>query len=211
MPLIVPVVEGPGDAEALPILLRKVLAHLHQNQIGVATAKNAHGCGNLERPGGLEKFVDYACRTPDCGGVLVVMDTDSITKCPKTIASVLAARIRAHGAAKPVAVVLAKTEYEVWLVSSIETIAGKAIKGSPGIVAGTVAPLACENVKNPKSWLERHFSRPQVYKETTHQAPMSACIDPSLASPRSRSFRRLVHAVSELTTAIRDGTKSITP
>lgn len=211
MSLIVPVVEGPGDAEALPILLRRILTHLDQNQIGVATAKNAHGCGNLERPGGLEKFVEYACRTPGCGGVLVVMDTDSIAKCPKTFACTLAARIRAHGVVKPVAVVLAKTEYEVWLISSIETIAGKPIKGSPGIVAGTIAPLACENVKNPKSWLERHFARPQVYKETMHQAPMSACVDPKLASPRSRSFRRLVHAVSELTLAIQDGTTHVTP
>lgn len=211
MSLIVPVVEGPGDAEALPILLRKILAHLNQAHIGVATAKNAHGCGNLERTGGLERFIEYATRTPKCGGVLVVMDTDSDARCPLTFAASLAARIRASGANKPVAVVLANKEYEAWLIASIESIAGKPIKGSPGIAAGTVAPASCESVKNPKAWLEKHFIRTQTYKETMHQAPMSAFVDPKLAKPRSRSFRRLVDALKELTHAIQTGTTVITP
>lgn len=211
MSLIVPVVEGPGDAEALPILLRKILAHLQQVHIGVATAKNAHGCGNLERPGGLEKFVEYAFRTPNCGGVLVVMDTDGNTRCPKTLAPTFAARVRANGTRKPVAIVFAKSEYEAWLIASIESIAGKQIKGSSGIIAGAVPPASCESIKNPKVWLEKHFRHPQAYKETLHQAPMSALINPTLAIARSRSFRRLVHAVSQLVDSIQNGQSPVSP
>lgn len=211
MPSIVPVVEGPGDAAAVPVLLRLILAHLHQHQIGVATPKNAHGCGNLYIPGGLEKFVEYAFRTPDCGGVLILVDADRDDNCPKVLAPEFAARIRASRARKPVAVVFAKPEYEIWLIASIETIAGKLLKGSPGIAAGTVAPTNCEDVASPKSWLEKHFNPPATYKETLHQAPMSAYVDPALASQRSRSFVRLLNAVSQLTTAIQNGTPTVTP
>jgi hypothetical protein len=161
----------------------------------------------------LEKFVEHAFRTPDSGGVLIVIDTDKGLKCPKSLAPELAARIRAYGARKPVAVVLAKNEYETWLIASIESIAGKPIKGSFGIAAGTVAPLQCEDIKNPKAWLEQRFSKAQTYKETMHQPAMSAFVDLTLAEPRSRSFRRLVHAIDELACAIKSGpqSQSVTP
>jgi hypothetical protein len=211
MSLIVPVVEGPGDAAALPVLLRIILAQLHQHDIGVATPKNAHGSGNLYKPGGLERFVQYACRTPECGGVLVVIDTDSDENCPKTLAPELAARARALRASKPIAVVLANREYEVWLLASIETIAGKPLKGSPGIGLGVVAPSDCEGLPSPKAWLERQFRPSTTYKETLHQAPMSAHVDPLIAAARSRSFARLLNAVGQLTTAMRSGLLIVTP
>lgn len=211
IPAIVPVVEGPGDAEALPILLRKILTHLGKCKIGVATAKNAHGCGNLEKAGGLEKFVEYAFRSPACGGVLIAVDTDHPARCPKALASALAARIRAYGARKPVAVVLAENEFETWFLASIESIAGKAIKGSVSIQTGAIHPAKCEEIRNPKSWLQKHFTGRQAYKETLHQAPMASLIDVGVAESRSRSFRRLVHAVSELTQAIERQHIVVTP
>ena len=51
---IVPIVEGPGEVDAVPKLLNKVLADLSRNGILVAPPKNAHGVGNLAGHGGLE-------------------------------------------------------------------------------------------------------------------------------------------------------------
>ncbi len=211
MSVIVPIVEGPGDAEAIPVLLRKVLAYLNKSHIHVATPKNAHGCSNIERPGGLEKFVEHAFRTKECGGVLLVLDTDGDVRCPKTLAPALASRIRKYGARKPVAIVFAKNEYEVWFIASVESIAGKPIKGNAGIAQGVTAPTSCESVRNPKAWIEKNFSNKQKYKETLHQAPLSALVDPATAAPRSRSFRRLIHAVEELVASIEASLVSVTP
>ena len=211
MALIVPVVEGPGDVAALPILLRLILDYLQEYEIGVATPKNAHGSGNLLRPSGLEKFVEYAWRTTGAGGVLVVMDTESPGMCPKTAAPALASRLREVGAPRSISIVLAKTEYEVWLISSIESIAGKTLKGSASIDPATTAPVDCESIVNPKAWIERHFERQSTYKETLHQAAMSAYVNPVLAEQRSRSFRRLVNAIRQLVQGIRANSRVITP
>lgn len=61
MRCIVPIVEGPGDVEAAPVLLRKILfEHLGSHDIAVAKPKKAGGRSALDRAGGVEKFVEYA-------------------------------------------------------------------------------------------------------------------------------------------------------
>jgi hypothetical protein len=58
---IVPIVEGPGDVQAAPILIRKILyEYFTFFDIGVAKPKKAGGRSTLDRPGGIERFIEYA-------------------------------------------------------------------------------------------------------------------------------------------------------
>lgn len=66
MPKIVPIVEGDGEVDAVPKLLWKLLAEKQRWDIQVTRARNAHGCENLKKHGGLESFIERAWREPDC-------------------------------------------------------------------------------------------------------------------------------------------------
>ena len=99
MPKIVPIVEGPGDVEAVPALLWKLLAEQGRYDIQIETPQNAHGCGNLTTPGGIERFVQNAWTKRDCGAVLILVDADK--KCPVEMAADFARRIFALGYVSP--------------------------------------------------------------------------------------------------------------
>jgi len=211
MGVLVPIVEGDGEVDAVPILLRRLLAARRSWDLQIARPKNAHGCGNLTKAGGLEKFVELAFRERDCAGVLILMDADEEEDCPMLLARSFAERIAMHGARYPVAIVFARREYEAWFLASLETIAGAVIGGRPGLPADLVFAGDIERVRDAKGWLSRHFSGRRIYKETEDQASMSERIDLARAAERSRSFRRLCQAVDELLDAINDGRRAITP
>jgi hypothetical protein len=51
----------------------------------------------------------------------------------------------------------------------------------------------------------------RTYKETTEQPAYSAVLDLARVYARSRSFRRLLHAVQELVEALNAGVATVTP
>ena len=95
----------------------------------------------------------------------------------------------------PVAIVFAHREYEAWFLASMETIArGSGNSFGPDLVyEGDV-----ETRRGVKEWLTHQMPPRQIYKPTLHQAGFTALIDIELAQQRSRSFRRLCHAVEEI-------------
>lgn len=197
MGVIVPIVEGDGEVDALPNLLSKLLRRHNCLDLFVARPKNAHGCGNLTAPGGIERFVRLALLEPKCEGILVLLDADD--SCPYTIANGLANRIKTLNPHKPVAVISAKCEYEAWFLASLPTITGKLLDGRPGLKQSLTYPDdQVESLVGVKGWLSRNFPPGRTYKETLDQLSMTRLIDLEIALPRSRSLRRLEHAVIEL-------------
>lgn len=211
MGVLVPIVEGDGEIEAVPILLRRMLASRNVWDLQIARPKNAHGCGNLTKPGGLEKFVELAFRERDCAGVVVLMDADDDRDCPVTLARQFVERIEKHGIRHPLAIVFARREYEAWFLASLETIAGTDIGGRPGLPDGLTYEGDVEDIRGVKAWLSRHLPGTRIYKETEDQAPMTERIDFQRAAKRSRSFRRLDSGIDSLLKAIEIGDHSITP
>lgn len=200
-----PVVEGPGDVEAAPVLLRKILwDHLNCFDIGVVKPKKAGGRSALDRAGGIEKFVEYASYTPNCGGILVLVDSDE--DCAREWAKRIGDRCREVGISVPIAVVCAVREYEAWLLASLDSIRGCGrfhddihYDGDPETLGGV------------KEWFTQQMPPGRAYKETIDQASMTSLIDISLASANSRSFRRLCHAMEELQSAMETGSAAVTP
>lgn len=113
---IIAIVEGPGEMEAIPLLLRRLLTQNQQYQITIQPPINAHGLGNLTIVGGLEKFLKVAQKRPLCSAILVLVDAD--VDCAKEIAAELADRARSHNPHIATAVVAAKFRYENWFLAS---------------------------------------------------------------------------------------------
>ncbi|MDF9408223.1 MAG: hypothetical protein A4E52_02218 [Pelotomaculum sp. PtaB.Bin013] len=75
----------------------------------------------------------------------------------------------------------------------------KMLGDRPGLTPGlTFDDDRIESLVGVKGWLSRNFQSGRIYKETLDQLPMTRMIDLDIALPRSRSLRRLEHAVVEL-------------
>ena len=208
---IVPIVEGDGEVTAVPILLHKILQELGECRFQVANPKNAHGCGNLKKVGGIEKFVRYAWLEPNCAAVIIIVDGDEANGCPITLARDFVKRVELLNGRHPVAIVIANQEYEAWFLASLPSIVGKEITEYLQFPSDSVFEGDPEGLRGVKGWITRQLPRGKAYKETDHQAPMTRLIDLTLARSQSRSFRRICHAVEELLFSVASGAKGVTP
>jgi len=207
---IVPIVEGPGDVQATPVLLRKILFDRFDcYDIGIATPKNARGRSSLDRPGGIEKFVEYAALTPNCGAIIVLVDADN--DCAAELAEQICSRCKTVGVSVPIAVVCAVREYEAWFLASLHSIRGHSIRGGLALDKDVVYEGNLEALSGVKEWITQQMPSGRAYRETSDQVSMTSLIDVSLAHTNSRSFKRLCHAVEELRSAMLAGSAAVTP
>lgn len=202
MPKIIPIVEGYGEINAVPILIRRILQERFQRyDWSVGVPKRAHGLPILRQE--LEKYISYAEKEEDIAGILILLDLDD--GCPKDKALSLAAAVRGLYHHVPVAIVLAHREYEAWFLASIESL-----KEQYELPSEITAPPDAESIRGAKQWITDHMPPGRIYKETTHQPAMSALFDLDLAASRSRSFRRLVSAIAQILNASEDSNE-VTP
>ena len=210
MPAIVPIVEGDGEEEAFPPLLRRLLYEQDHYDITVTSPYNAQGRTKLTRPGGIEAYLRYAASEPDAAGIIVLLDLED-DNCAADLARELAARARNVYLNLPVAIVVVVRAYEAWFLASIETIRGKRVKRLAFLPDDTEPPPEPETVRSPKSWLKERLVAGRFYKETLDMAPLTALLDCALVRRRSRSFRRLDHAIEELIAAVDGQVVAVTP
>ena len=191
MRFIVPIVEGPGDEAAAPVLMRRILhERIGRYDVDVLRPKRARDRGALVKR--LEDFMGYAAITNGCAAILVLLDADR--DCPMDLGMGLACRARFIDIGIPTAVVCAKREYESWFLASDESFQGDA-----------------EEFGGAKNWLNRKVASGLAYKETRDQVRFSAMMDIDAAFEASRSFRRLCNAVDELVRFVDAGMVKATP
>ncbi|HHC24661.1 MAG TPA: DUF4276 family protein [Desulfobacterales bacterium] len=191
MPCIIPIVEGQGERDAVPLLLRRIL---HQHQLWHWSAARPIAAGNLNKlKKKLGQFVTYAQKKKDCGGILILLDLDD--GCPAEEAADLAEQVRSLYLRSPVAIVFAHREYEAWFLASMEVIARNNADRFP---ANLKYEGDVEGRRGVKEWLTHQMPPGQKYKPAVDQAGFTNLIDIDLARQRSRSFRRLYHAVQKL-------------
>lgn len=201
------IVEGRGEADpptldkkALPavtILIARLLEDRQCRRLYPAKLRpwRMRSCGDFFAKDKLEQVIRAHKEYADCAAVLVLFDLDD--GCPKEVGTAIADRIRAMEALPfTVAVVCAKREYEAWFLASLESIhPGTTYGGDP------------EALRAAKGWLEREFG----YREVRDQARYTRALDIALAGQRSRSFRRLTHAVDEIIASAGAGESWVTP
>ena len=220
MPLkLVPVVEGFGEVEAVPLLLRRLLREqfgYDERDFEIARPKNAKGCGGLISDNGIERYVKHAFKEDGCAGVIVLIDNDPAEglahrnkiddTCAPALAQYLACRVQAIHPFRPVAIIVARWEYEAWFLASLET-AGPAV----GMPADTVYRGDVESERSANGWIEKRLPPDRKYFETHDQAAMTQQLDLERVTRRSRSFRRLRHALEQLIDAYLQGQVVVTP
>lgn len=203
---IAAIVEGEGDRHAVPGLVRRILLQRERYDLLVPPAKVTNGKSKLLEK--FERFLQYAL-IDGCDAILVLLDADD--ECPYTEVVDLVQKVTALNLDVPVALVYAKCEYETWFICSLSSDQGDKIRERLELPAHVTAPADAEGIRNAKGWLTDHMPRHRAYKETVDQEPLTYHIELDLVRSRSRSFRRLCHAIEELVQAVDLGKAIVTP
>ncbi len=189
---IATVVEGHGETEALPVLIRRFRDEINPAlPLHAAPPIRIPRC-TLLKPGELERAVQLAALDARPGGaVLVVLDADN--DCPKTLAPELLRRARTGVSDLPVSVVLAKREFEAWFLAAAESL-----RGHRGLPADLEPPPDPEAVRGAKEWLARNMPPGQRYAATLDQPALTAVFDLQSARRRSPSFDKFCREITRL-------------
>ncbi|MBI4625041.1 MAG: DUF4276 family protein [Verrucomicrobia bacterium] len=193
---IYPIVEGHGEVEAAPVLLRRLLAEARCQGIGVGRPIRRTQ-SQLRSKEGIQAGVRLALLQPECAAVVILFDGED--DCPKELAASVRAWARDAAGGKPCDVVIAYREYETWFLAALESL-----RGQYGIPRNATAPADPESKRDAKGALEEFMPADRAYSETGDQPAMSAAFDMGLAHRRNRSFRKLVKAVGELLVQLRE-------
>jgi len=182
---IASIVEGHGEVQALPILLRRLFEWKPS-----ASVVNPLQPIRVHRDRFLNKEDEFrkqlllaAAKSGNDGWILIVLDADD--DCPATLGPDIVRRAQKHVAHRKVSVVLASREYEAWFIAAASSLDG--VRGfglPPGEAADAEAP------RDAKGWMERRMSA-GTYREVLDQPAFTAKFDLQQAFDNSRSFRKL--------------------
>lgn len=186
---IQPIVEGHGDVVALPVLLRRLRdeAGAHAIEINRPIRRQRH---HLVREATLRQAVQLARLQSQCGGILIVFDSDD--DCPATLAPVIEEWAKSE-VDVPCRVVLAHREFEAWFLASIESL-----RGRRGVLETAPPHESPESPRDAKGEIEARMRMGRSYQEPADQPAFAAHFDVASAHRKCRSFRRLVRAFGEL-------------
>ena len=191
--MIQPIVEGHGEVDAVPVLLRRLRdkAGCFDLQVGVPIRRSR---AQLVREETLRQAVELARGQSNCSSILILLDGDD--DCPRKLAPQLDAWARAAAGGIPFAVVLAHREYEAWFLAAVESL-----RGRRGIRVDASHPDDPEFARGAREALEDLMIAGNSYHTTADQPALTAMFDMGAAYRRSRSFRRVVSAFGTLARA----------
>ena len=197
-PRIVCIVEGHGEVEALPVLIRRIAAGLKCYNIDVprpirCPKSKIVRAGSAVEPGELGRAVQLAVAKLEGrknGAVFILLDADD--DCPATLGPELLAAAKNIRSDVRVSAVLAKQEYEAWFIASIESLKRK----------GKLPPEAephsdPESISDAKGYLSRQMGHGRTYSEPVDQPALSHEFDFDEAL-RCRSFRKCRREIMDL-------------
>jgi len=167
------IVEGHAEVDALPILIRRVLPHVHVPRPVRGLRTKLHDINELSR---LAAIADSNIRSGGRhGGILALFDADD--DCAATLGPRLQRELTEKFGHRMTRLVLPVNEFESWL------IAGR-----------TDAPVATDETRATKTWLRRQLGR---YSPTADQPSLTAEFDLKLAARMSRSFQRFLKVLND--------------
>lgn len=185
MKRVVAIVEGDGDVQALPVLLRRIAGEADVYDIDIPSPIRVRRDKFLNRDDEFNRIVELAAgKANDDGTLLILLDADD--DCPARLAHWVRGRALDIAPHRNIAVVIAHREFEAWFLAAAESLAG--CRGLPPAVQ---APERPEDIRDAKGWLSSKMSGRQ-YHEVSDQPALSAVFDLTAAEHRSRSFRKLL-------------------
>ena len=181
---IQPVVEGRGEVEAFPVLLRRLQELSSEWQFSIARPIRQNS-SIIRQELNFKKAIKLARIQEDCGGILVLFDLED--DCPADIGPQLQQWADDLSLNVPCCVVLAYREYETWFLAGIESL-----RGYRNIRSDAEKFDYPEQNRDSKGQLETRMMPDCYYRETLDQAPLSALVDIKQVAGRSRSFKKLI-------------------
>lgn len=186
---IAPIVEGHGEVQALPVLLRRLATALVPASRLILNPALRIKAGTFASDANyFRRHVELAARKakpwPNAC-VLIVLDCED--HCPRQLGPELLQRARACRPDVPIIVILAYREFETWFLT-----AARSLRGVCGLPADLEPPVNSESLRDAKGWLSAKMRQP--YNEPDHQPKLTAALafDEAMASPSfARGFRKL--------------------
>ena len=193
---IASIVEGHGECEAVPILIRRIAQAMEAGLAPAVQPILRVPGSRLAKQGEIERAVELAARkNSGQGAILVLLDCDD--GCPAHDAPQLLRRASAARADMPVSVVLAKREYECWFLAAAESL-----RGHRGLPTDLVAPPQPENIRAAKEWLSNRMTSGHAYSESSDQPALTSVFDMA-AARRANSFDKCYREIVRLLNLLR--------
>jgi hypothetical protein len=216
-------VEGEGEADAVPTLVKRLLKEKGE-WYDILLDDSPFRVGSVDKLvkedfRDWKRFLGASLKRPNVGGVLLILDGD-IAKvggkefCAAAVAKSLAVAAIPVGAGETfsVAVVVARQEYETWLIAGVASLAGQRLPDGRLIERNAKAPEGDleASPRDAKGWLRAIVDG--GYKPTRDQAALTRLVDLQVIRDRNlRSFQRFESAVSSLIEAIRSNAPIASP
>ncbi len=185
---IASIVEGEGEIESVPILLRRVLQEEDGNFWADVKRPIRQSRNKLVQPGELERAVQLAALDVQRSGcILVILDSDDDPPC--VLGPLLLKRAVSAAMGLPVRVTLAHREWECWYLAAASSLAGKR-----GLVTNLTAPDSPETIRGAKEWLASNMVEGRTYRAAIDQPSLanSFSLEEAMACPSFARFRREV-------------------
>jgi hypothetical protein len=185
------IVEGDGEVEAVPVLLRRYAVLLGYSG-NLRTSVFRQPASRLVKPGELERVVELAARKlGGTGGILILLDSED--GCPAQDGPALLARVRHARSDLPSGVILAHREFEAWFLGAASSLAGR--RALPMDLCSHPNP---ESVRACKEWLSRKMPMGRAYNEVEDQPALTAIFDMDLARAACPSFDKCDREIRSL-------------
>ncbi len=184
------IVEGEGDVEAFPILVRRLLERQGITPIEIPRPWRLPR-GKMLKKAELAKAVEMMARkTAPTGALMVLLDADD--DCPAQLGPKILECLKGMRPDRALSVVVAKREFEAWFLGAAESL-----RGQRGLPADLRAPEAPEAVRDAKGWLGQRM--PRGYSATIDQPALASVLDLD-AAERVSSFAKLKRDLTRIAT-----------
>jgi hypothetical protein len=195
---IAAIVEGHGECEAVPILIRRIALEIDPGFVPRVLTPLRVPASRLLKEGEIERSVDLAARKlQGTGAILILVDCDWADGCPAKDGPVLLKRAVAARRDMRISVVLAKKEFEAWFLAAAESL-----RGRHGLPDNLEPPADPEEVRGAKEWLSGKMPAGRNYAETTDQPAFTAMVDMSSAR-RADSFDKCYRDIRRMLEELR--------
>lgn len=182
---LLPIVEGPGDIEAVPILIRSVL---HFHGLYDVDVLRPYRFGDVHKVArNYERYV----RTAEKEKAAILWAIDCDDGCPVQWVKHFEQELPG-GITVPVRFAFFCREYECIFLAERECLRHLAIPEKAEL------PTDPESVRGAKEFISSLMPRGSAYKETVHQARLTARLDLGVARKNSRTFRHLEKTLLDL-------------
>jgi hypothetical protein len=184
MKFVIPIVEGHGEMDAVPVLLRRIATELAASYVDVGRPIKVHSGSFLKDTVEFRRHILLASgKAADRRGIVLIL-LDCEDACPAILGPEILRRAQAIRGDVEFVVSLAYREYETWFLFAAESMRG--LRGLPDDLTAHPNP---ESPRDAKGWLRDQMKR--KYIEVEDQPALTARFDLTLAR-QSSSFDRLV-------------------